>query len=357
VPVNRTDGGIAMYEERLSELEIISRTVGASPAYVQGGGGNTSVKLDDELMAVKASGFALTQVTAQSGFVVVNYKKINEHYDSMGESPGEDFEKKMNEVIQASIVDLPGIERLRPSVEAGFHSLLDRYVIHTHSVYANILCCSKEGESIARKLFEGKLPLLWLPYVNPGFGLSMKIKEEMKNLPNGVKYPSAVFMQNHGLIITAGCMRECLELHEKVNNEIKSYFNIKEPFPEICLEKISESEYESRTENVVDFFENSGYGFEYLNKYILYPDQLVYLNSSIFGEGEAKVKLHDGKVIYNTNLKTARILDETLSAYLYVTSNVMGRGLTLTTMTDEQINFITNWDSEKYRKRIAEKQD
>ena len=346
-----------MYEEGLRELETISRTIGTSPAYVQGGGGNTSVKLDDELMAVKASGFSLSQVSAQGGFVVVNYKKINAFYDSLDGNSGHDAEKKINEVVQASIVDLPGIERLRPSVEAGFHSLLDRYVIHTHPVYANILCCSEEGESIARRLFESKLPMLWIPYVNPGFGLSMRIREEMKKLPYGAKYPSAVFMQNHGLIITAGSREECLELHEMVNSEIKKHFNITEPFPEIRLEKIRETEYESRTENVVNFFENSGYGLEYLCKYILYPDQLVYLNSSIFGgEGEAKTRLRDGKVIYNTSLKTARILDETLSAFLYVTSNVMNKGLTLTTMTDEQAGFITNWDSEKYRKYVAEKQ-
>src|SRR5690554_1130766 len=122
-----------MYDKKLSGLERISQIVGARPDYVQGGGGNTSVKLDDELMAVKASGFSLNQITAKSGFVVVNYRKIKEFYNNLGE-PGElGVEEKANELIKESIVDQPGMERLRPSVEAGFHSLLDRYVIHTHS--------------------------------------------------------------------------------------------------------------------------------------------------------------------------------------------------------------------------------
>lgn len=348
-----------MYDEKLSELQHISQTVGASPDYVQGGGGNTSVKLDDELMAVKASGYSLGQVSAKSGFVVVNYKKINEYYDSLEKSSEQDFEKKANGIVQDSIVDLPGLERLKPSVEAGFHSLLDKYVIHTHSVYANILCCSQEGKSIAERLFGGNVPFIWIPYVNPGFKLSIAIKRAMReNLAEGVRYPSAVFMQNHGLIVTAGNCDECIELHDMVNNEIKKYFKISEPFPEIRLEKTGDDEYVSLTGNVAEFFKNSGHGLEYLEKYILYPDQLVYLNTSIKEKGDGtKTQLRDGKVVYKTNQKNARVLDETMAAYLYVISQVTKNGLDLTTMTDEQVYFINNWDSEKYRKKIAESQE
>jgi rhamnose utilization protein RhaD (predicted bifunctional aldolase and dehydrogenase) len=51
-----------MYKEMLKNLEYISKEVGLPIEYTQGGGGNTSVKLDNELMAVKASGFKLKQI-------------------------------------------------------------------------------------------------------------------------------------------------------------------------------------------------------------------------------------------------------------------------------------------------------
>ena len=50
------------FASALSDFSRLSRDVGARRDFVQGGGGNTSVKLDDRLMAVKASGFCLGDV-------------------------------------------------------------------------------------------------------------------------------------------------------------------------------------------------------------------------------------------------------------------------------------------------------
>ena len=41
----------------------------------------------------------------------------------------------------------------RPSIETGFHSYLGKFVIHTHSVFTNILNCSVEGKDQIKKLF------------------------------------------------------------------------------------------------------------------------------------------------------------------------------------------------------------
>ena len=49
-------------EKRLSEFARVSGSVGARADYVQGGGGNTSVKLEGGLMAIKASGFCLKDI-------------------------------------------------------------------------------------------------------------------------------------------------------------------------------------------------------------------------------------------------------------------------------------------------------
>ena len=94
----------------LSELARMSQTVGERNDYVQGGGGNTSVKLDNGLMAVKASGIRLAQVTETDGFAVVEVETLKDVTSEQGYKPA------------------------RPSVEAGFHALLGKFVLHTHPV-------------------------------------------------------------------------------------------------------------------------------------------------------------------------------------------------------------------------------
>jgi rhamnose utilization protein RhaD (predicted bifunctional aldolase and dehydrogenase) len=104
-----------MYKEILEQFEYISKSAGSPVDYTQGGGGNTSVKLDDTLMAVKASGFKLKQITPAEGYVVVNYKKIKDYYENVDLNSDTDFEKESAEFVKKNIVefDLYGIKYMR----------------------------------------------------------------------------------------------------------------------------------------------------------------------------------------------------------------------------------------------------
>ena len=112
-----------MFQDSLKKLEYISKEVGQPIEYTQGGGGNTSVKLNDELMAVKASGFKLKQINPKEGYVVVNYKKILEYYNQVDLNQERDYEKESTEFVNNNIVKWR-LKKLRPSVETGFHSAL-----------------------------------------------------------------------------------------------------------------------------------------------------------------------------------------------------------------------------------------
>lgn len=349
-----------MYDNGLNELVAISQAVGNSPDLIQGGGGNTSVKLNDKLMAVKASGYRLNQITKNEGFVVVNYEDIKKYYDNVDLSSDVDYEKDSVDFVKKSIVKMDGLKELRPSVEAGFHSILKKYVIHTHAVYANILCCVENGEELANTIFkDSNISYLWIPYINPGFSLTLKIKEEINNcISKGGKFPDAIFMANHGLIVNSDSNDECIKLHEIVNSTIKEYFDISNDYPEIKLYKAGENKYISKTKYVNDFIKENMVDVSYLEKIALYPDQLVYLNGN-FSETcdgrKIEINSHNGEVTYNTTFQEANTIEETLLAYIFVIENIFKIGLSIKTMSFEEISFIRNWESERYRKSLVAK--
>lgn len=94
-----------MKSKSLLELVRMCQRIGKRIYYVQGGGGNISVKLDSTLMAIKASGFRLSQITKQEGYVIVDYSKIKNYFDNVDPSTaGYDFEKESVDVAIKNIV-------------------------------------------------------------------------------------------------------------------------------------------------------------------------------------------------------------------------------------------------------------
>jgi len=333
----------------IKDLIKISHYAAASKAYIQGGGGNTSVKLDDRQMAVKASGCKLSDMSDAEGYVVVDYKSIAGYFAEADEKD-EGFEKQSTAVLQASIIPLEGIKQLRPSVEAGFHSVLKKYVIHTHSVYTNILCCCAEGKNIAGKILKD-VTFIWLPYVDPGAKLTLAITQAIKNAGS---VPDIIFMQNHGVIVSADEADRAIELHEIVNKKTKEYFDITEEYPEVKLEVSTDGTIKSASPYAESFFADRQKDFDSIKQKVLYPDQLVYLNNSIFKNDGSESDLYfaDNSLTYRIGEKQAMVNEETLVAYLYVIQMIEKLGLELVTMTYEQQAFILGWESEAYRRAM-----
>src|SRR5690606_1754194 len=105
-------------------------------------------------------------VSSTSGFVKLNHDKYSseliKRLDSLTE--GEYIELGINALVEGEV------QKGRPSIETSLHALLpEKYVIHSHSVYSNILTCSQEG----RKWCEDKLAgSIFLDYAAPGVELS-----------------------------------------------------------------------------------------------------------------------------------------------------------------------------------------
>ncbi len=166
---------------------------GKHPFFVQGGGGNCSVKLDGK-MAIKASGYFLEDVNEKDGYVVVDLKT--------------------KQILENT--------HLRPSLEVSIHYLLGSHVIHTHPLLLGPLICSYEGQEEFKKLFPEE-NFFWIPYAAPGSNLFIKIEEVLKD--KSLSGSVVLFLENHGLFVSTQNQQECIKLHESIINKMKDFFN------------------------------------------------------------------------------------------------------------------------------------
>ncbi|MDD3287389.1 MAG: class II aldolase/adducin family protein [Alphaproteobacteria bacterium] len=264
----------------LKELVFISALMGSNAAYAQGGGGNTSIKSGDR-MWVKASGISLADVSASKGFVAVDHEKIRKGIDSAHN------EADYSNLLQSSII-APSSDR--PSIETGFHALLGAAVLHSHSVWANLIACSSSG----RDILKAAIPeALWIPYARPGLEIAKAISGTHAN-------SAVIVLQNHGLIVSADSAKAAWKMHEDTNARIRSYLKIDDKYPIEC-----------------DFKADADH--------LLFPDQAIYLS------GKAQEQTHQ--------------------AYNFIRFTLDQLGLSPNYLPPNEASALLNMESEKYRQK------
>ena len=200
-------------------LTCAARAAGSRPDLTQGCGGNVSVKLGSERMLIKASGCRLKDVSPERGYALVNYGNIRRR---IAAGPGD--EAAFTDYLCAQALPVKGLKAAKPSIEAGFHALLNTVVIHTHSVYANILNMSAEGHALGREMFPGAE---FIPYKPPGPQLCTAINYRAR-----ASGPQTFFLANHGLAVAHVGVEGALELNEKVNDTIRRGLSLP-PYPAV----------------------------------------------------------------------------------------------------------------------------
>lgn len=350
--------------ECLDHFTRISNEVGARADYVQGGGGNTSAKLADGLMAIKASGYCLKDIRPDAAYAVLNYKNLRTFYNGSNVADFDDVEKVGSEEAKKNIQTIEGLSALRPSVEAGFHSILDKYVAHSHSVYANLAACCNELKIIAEKaLADADYTWGWVEYTDPGAKLTFSIRDELARVEAETgRRPAAIFMQNHGLIAHSNDPDECLRIHTDVNNRIARAFGLENgDFPTVSVRELEGGYVEAVCPYLTESLASGKFSEKFLLESPLYPDQLVFLTGSFsFGSGlpesgMAMVNPETGALVFNMPATKAQVIAETITAVVFICNAIEKNGYTLSTMGEAAKNFIANWESEKYRKSLAGK--
>lgn len=284
----------------IHDLISLSRQIGANPAYAQGAGGNTSVKLNEKLMAVKASGCVLKEMSVEKGISCVDYSYVRGIlHDTIDESI-------FNQRVNSALLDHPGIARQRPSIETSLHAALTaKYVIHSHSVYANVITCAEDGKNMVQDALGH---VTWVDYVTPGRDLVRAILQKIQKRED----ENIIFCANHGLIVTGDTADETLNCHEDVNQKIRGALRLPDFDLNVRLHDIKE-----------------------MRAQVLFPDQIVYTLTDEFIQTPGA--------------------HETLAAYAYITATLKESGRKAAFIPAEKVKIIADMESEKYRQSLIKK--
>lgn len=297
-----------------------AQTLGASPIFAQGAGGNLSWK-DGDVMYVKASGVLLKNVAPGSGYVACTFRPIADYLalesvasniaNSVTPEPRSHAqENKFNALIESNLV--AGESFGVPSIETGMHAILARAAIHTHNVYANTISCMDGGAEILQKLFSQKntdVSAIVIPYANPGLNLARALFAENQR----ASLPPIIFLANHGLITQADTLDEALHLSLEVNTILENYLKQKNIAPF----------------KVVDV----SYDF----KKHLFPDSVVYASIDF-----SKLPSEKWQAFH-----------EISSASNYIAQTIAQLGGTPNFFDERDVDFIATMDREKHRMKMV----
>lgn len=382
-------------DEALSDLIQISKAVGKDASLVQGGGGNTSVKTaDGEHMYIKASGTAIKDIHERRGWRKLRADAVRDILAAPELVAMEDDEREAEVVrrLQRCCADDIGVGA-RPSVESHLHALLGRCVVHLHPVAVGAYVCAKNGKTELLRLFRGDAsPPLWVSYANPGYTLAAKVArliDRYARRRGGT--PAILFLQNHGLLVTAEDAQQVVRQVRRVVRVCES--GLKRPRARSLRRPDADAiaaaqvavrravwEATGRRVAVRHFLDRSiaqflarGDAKRLLSAPPLTPDELAYAGNSVLwldmpepGGIARKLRaqvqkggrpsagfLVDGLGLFATGTdRTIPIVKEVATASLLVRGYAADLGGPRP-LTRPQREFIMAWEGERYRRQIA----
>ncbi|WP_419943942.1 bifunctional aldolase/short-chain dehydrogenase [Candidatus Poriferisodalis sp.] len=191
----------------LGEITYGSRLVGADPALVLHGGGNTSIKGSSTdawgepvpTLWVKGSGWDLATLEPP-GFAPLRLEPVRRLADL--------DELSDTEMVNQLRIHLLDASAPNPSVEAILHALLpQRAVLHSHADAVLALTNTADGDARVRDLWGDRVVVV--PYVMPGFDLARVCAAEWRaQAHDGTE---AMVLLNHGIFTFGETTRQAYD--------------------------------------------------------------------------------------------------------------------------------------------------
>jgi rhamnulose-1-phosphate aldolase/alcohol dehydrogenase len=194
--------------EPLALRTYTARLIGADPALVLHGGGNTSVKTTAttvvgepvDVIHIKGSGWDLATIEPE-GHPAVRLEPLR-RLRSLGSMTDESM---VNE-LRANLLDASAPS---PSVETLLHAFLPpRFIDHTHADAILALCDQPDGKRICTALYGDGL--VWVPYVMPGFALAQRCIDAFE-LVSAKGQAAVMVLEKHGLFTWGDTAAESYE--------------------------------------------------------------------------------------------------------------------------------------------------
>ncbi len=383
-------------DKALADLIRISNVTGKDTTLVQGGGGNTSVKTTDgKYMYIKASGTALKDMNTKKGWRRLRLAPVLSIIEDKSLAKL-DAGKREPEVVDRLLLacDDKVTSGARPSVESHLHSFLGKCVIHLHPLVVAAYVNAKNGRAELEKLFKNEtFPPLWVPYTDPGFTLAKKIGRLVGDYQKQYsKKPAVMILEKHGLFVTAGTADAALRLVRKVIKLCSS--KLKQPKPRktrppadinitAAKSAIREAVFDATGQHLpVSYFPNIDSVTAFMARKdaakllatpALNPDELVYANGSAMwlencdvntitrkltsllskGQKPAAAFIVKGLGLFvAAGKKTAPVIAEITTCSVLIRIYALKFGGILA-LTKRQQDFINNWESEAFRKKLA----
>ncbi|MBP2657675.1 MAG: Methylthioribulose-phosphate dehydratase [Firmicutes bacterium] len=347
---------------KIVQFVAMSKYAGMREDIIQAGGGNSSVKLEDDRMLIKASGVQLADLTEESGYTVVNPKVIIEFFNNktVDEINASDENKLLNDSL---------ISGMRPSIETFLHSITDIFTLHSHPMLVNVLTAREQGIEVLKSLFPHAL---MVDYATPGINLAKEYFKTYNNA-NKEKIFDVIFLKNHGLIVSGKTGKEVVEKTEKVLLMIEDYLKVNMQAYHDVTKIFFEIQKISLLKNKIVYLSNDININMSLNKLgglwnsYFCPDCLVYcgkrpvilrelftnedIKKHMMEYGNPVVLYYKEKIyILANNLKKAKEIESVLSFSGQVA--VLNSNYKMDLLSDNEQNFLLNWESEKYRQEM-----
>ncbi len=203
----------------LGEITYGSRLVGADPALVLHGGGNTSIKgVSSDVWGepvptlwVKGSGWDLATIEPP-GFAPLRLEPVRRL--------AELAELSDTEMVNQLRIGLLDASAPNPSVEAILHALLPhRAVLHSHADAVLALTNTADGDARVRELWGRRVVVV--PYVMPGFDLARRCADEWQaQAHDGTE---AMVLLNHGIFTFGETTRQAYDSMVDVISEAEQF--------------------------------------------------------------------------------------------------------------------------------------
>jgi len=330
--------------EFLDEYIDLCKMFGALTEWIQGPGGNFSIKNKNNIL-IKRSGALVSAVTQENNWILCDIEKIKECI------------LMSNEDAISSMIKGNG----KPSIEVFLHCISSKFVLHFHPTPLLGLLCSNLINNYSKLgIYSCKI----IEYYKPGLELAKHIDNTSYDI---------YFLKNHGVIIHGDTIEEIINKMKVISSNLFPKSIQYSDIDTIYTMYTTIKELTSKYYIIKPFYNISTLNISQITVFNPYtPDIVVFLQSkplyiADINIGDTNIKNSITKyytdehnipsiIILNNMYYTIGLtheqcisINEILISYIDISNSVCN----ITHLSTSDVNSLINWDKEKERKQLS----